>query len=450
MLIPILILAAIIVLNGVFAMSELAMMTSRQSRLQQSARAGSRGAAAAVALAREPTRFLSTVQVCITLIGILAGAFGEAQISDRLAVHIAQVPELARYAQPIALVIVVLVITYFSLVIGELVPKRIALAYPELVASTISRPLNILSIIAAWPVKVLTVSTELVLKVLRIKPKDGDDISEDDVKSVISRAATTGIFTPQELKLFQRTMRAGDLIVRDLMVSRTNIVWIDVDESIDAVRVLVGTSPHSHFPVCRGGAGGGIDELVGVVHIKDLIAYGLLAGSDFKVSAVAQKPLFIPETMPALRLLDQFQSSTNHVAFVVDEYGGTLGMLTLNDVTRAIVGDVSRTGRASAAKMSRRNDHEWFVDGRLPLHELVLGLDLSADVESELPDVSTVAGLVTTVLGHIPREGEVFSWQGYRIEVIDMDGTRVDKLLVARTTDATPNTRAEPGGGGST
>jgi putative hemolysin len=429
MVISILILAVLLILNGVFAMSELAMMTSRQSRLQQSAKAGSRGAAAAVALAREPTRFLSTVQVGITLIGILAGAFGENAFSGKLEPLVSRVPGLEPYADTIALALVVLLITYFSLVVGELVPKRIALAYPEMIASTISRPLNVLSIITAWPVKVLTVSTEVLLKILRIKPQGGDDVSEDDVKALISRAATTGIFTLQELKLFQQTMRAGDLVVRDLMVSRDDIIWIEEDEPIDAVRVLVGTSPHSHFPICRGN----IDNLVGVVHVKDLIAYGLIAGKDFKVAVVAQKPLFVPEKMPALRLLDQFQSTQNHIAFVVDEFGGTLGMLTFNDVTRAIVGDVSRKGATSTPTLTRRSEREWLVDGRLPLHELVVGLELSPEVESTLPDVSTVAGLVTTVLGHIPREGESLKWQGLAIEVIDMDGPRVDKLLVTRS-----------------
>lgn len=428
MLVPILILAFLLVLNGIFAMSELAMMTSRQSRLQQSAKAGSAGAAAAIALAREPTRFLSTVQVGITLIGILAGAFGENALSGKLEPWVSKVPLFEPYADTITLVVVVLLITYFSLVVGELVPKRIALAYPEQVASLIAGPLNILSKVAAWPVKVLTVSTELLLKALRIKPKEGDDLSEEDVKAVIARAASTGIFTPQELKLFQRTMRAGDLVVRDLMVSRADIVWIDEHAPVDEVRVIIGTNPHSHFPVCRGD----LDTLVGVVHVKDLIAHGLIAGADFKLTSVAQKPHFVPETMPALRLLDQFQSSRNHVAFVVDEFGATQGLLTLNDLTRAIVGDISRRGDATGATMTRRDERSWLVDGRLPVHELVAGLDLPAEVETQLPDASTVAGLVTTVLGHIPREGESIAWHGYVFEVVDMDGVRVDKLIVSR------------------
>jgi len=428
MLLPILILILLLVVNGALAMSELAVMTSRPSRLQRAAAAGSKGAATALALAREPTRFLSTVQGGITLIGIMAGAFGEKALSRKLEAVMAGSPALRPYAETASLAIVVLLIAYLSLVIGELVPKRIAIAYPEAVSSAISRPLNALSIIAAWPVRLLSVSTEAILKLLRIRSSQRDDVSEEDVRAMLARAAGTGVFMPQELKLFQRTMRAGDLAVRDLMVSRPDIVWIDEDETIDAVRVLVGTSPHSHFPVCRGS----LDTLVGVVHVKDLIAYGLLAGTDFKITAVAQKPLFVPETMPALRLLDQFQSTKVHIAFVVDEYGGTQGLLTINDITAAIVGDISRRGEGAPPALKRREDGSWLVDGRLPLHELVVGLELPPEAEAELPDVSTAAGLVTTLLGRIPSEGETAAWQGFRFEIVDMDGTRVDKLLVQR------------------
>ncbi len=428
MLVTVVILAALLLVNGLFAMAELAMMTSRQSRLQQSARAGGRGAAAALALAREPTRFLSTVQVGITLIGILAGAFGENSLSGHFEPIVASVPALAPYADTISLALVVVLITYFSLVVGELVPKRIALAYPEAVASTIARPLGVLSVVTAWPVRVLTISTEALLRLLRVPTTRGDEVSEDDVKALMSRATMTGIFMPQELKLFQRIIRAGDLVVRDLMVARTDIAWLDESETVDMVRVRVGTSPYSHFPVCKGD----LDHLLGVVHIKNLIAFGLLAGERFRITEVMQKPMFVPESMPALRLLDQFQQTKVHIAFVVDEYGGTQGMLTLNDVTSAIVGDVSRRGEAGLPTMTRRGDREWLVDGRLPLRDLIAGLDLPPEIDEELPDVSTAAGLVTALLGHLPVEGEQTQWQGLRFEIIDMDGTRVDKILVSR------------------
>lgn len=426
MLIAIAILIFLLVLNGFFAMAELAMMTSRQTRLQQAASAGNRGAAMAVSLAREPTRFLSTVQVGITLIGILAGAFGENAISGPLQQQIAKVPALAPYSDQIALIIVVLCITYFSLVVGELVPKRLALAYPETIASAIARPLNTLSRIAAWPVKILTLSTEAILTLLRVRPRPTDDISEDDVRSLVARAATTGVFDPLEHRLFQRVFRVGDLVAASLMVPRSEIIWIDEDEPIDAVRVLVGTSPHSHFPVCRGS----IDQLTGVVHIKDLIAYGLLAGNDFKVTAVAQKPAFIPETMPALKLLDHFQRNRMHIAFIVDEYGGTQGLITLNDVVRALVGDIARHTEQPGPGATRRPDGSWLLDGALPIHEMATVLSLPPELERKLPEVNTVAGLVLSLLGHVPTAGEKAAWKGLTFEVVDMDGMRVDKVLV--------------------
>lgn len=428
MLLPLLILSVLILLNGVLAMSELAMMTSRQSRLQQAASNGNRGAAVALTLAREPTRFLSTVQVGITLIGILAGAFGEKALSGEVEALVARLPGLEAHAETIGLILVVLVITYLSLVVGELVPKRIALAHPEVIASTIARPLNMLSHVAAWPVRVLTVSTETLLKVLRIGSRKGDDISEDDVRALMARAAATGIFTPQELRLFHRTMRAGDLVVRDLMVPRADIMWIEHDESIETVRVLVGTSPYSHFPVCSGS----LDRMIGVVHIKDLISYGLLAGTEFKVTSVAREPLRVREHMPALRLLDQFQKSRIHVAFVVNDRDEIQGMLTLNDVTSAIVGDVSRKGPREAPMTTRRNDREWFVDGRVTLGELTATMNLAPKLDDR-PGTMMVAELIAERLDHLPQVGEMIAWNGCRIEVVDMDGTRVDKVIVART-----------------
>lgn len=438
MLVAVLILFVLLVFNGIFAMSELAVMTSRPSRLQQAAAKGRGGAAAALALQREPTRFLSTVQVGITLIGIFAGAFGEKAISNEVQVVIARVPELEPYSDTIALVIVVLLITYCSLVLGELIPKRLALAFPESISMLISRPLGILSIIAAVPVRLLTFSTDFAMRLLRVPHRRDDDVSEDDVRALMSRAAGTGVFTSQEHALIQRTMRVADLTVRDLMVPRQDIVWIGDDDPIDAVRVLVGTSPHSHFPVCKGS----LDKLVGVVHIKDLIAYGLLAGSDFRVTAVAHLPLFVPESCPALRLLDQFKSTKTHIAFVVDEYGGTLGLLTLNDLVGALVGDIGRRGEEPPPGIVPRDDGTLLIDGRLPLHELLAALGLPPDTPT--PDASTAAGILTALIGHIPRESEHATWLGWRLEVVDMDGKRVDQILAKRVSESVTEPQPDP------
>lgn len=440
MLFAIALLLFLFVLNGVFAMSELAMMTSRQSRLARAAAAGSRGAASAMDLARNPTRFLSTVQVGITLIGILSGAFGETALAGSLVPLLEQVPWLAPYAQPLAFVLIVTAITYCSLVIGELVPKRIALAYPEAVASAISRPIEMLSWFASIPVKVLSVSTDFVTRALRIRPRPEEEVSADDVKVLLARAAGTGIFTPQEHRLFQRIMRVGHLTARDLMVPRGEVIWIGEHDPVERVRLLVGTSPHSHFPVCRGS----LDDLVGVVHIKDLIAFGLLTKESFAVATVAAKPLFVPESTAALRLLERFRAEGTHVAIVVNEYGGTQGLLTINDVTSAIVGDMVRRGDAPSPEMMRRADGSWLIDGRVALHELVVALGLPPEAEALLPNVSTTAGVLTAVLGHIPREGESAVWQGWKLEVVDMDGLRVDKVLATRATKDAAASDASP------
>ncbi|MCX5660184.1 MAG: hemolysin family protein [Planctomycetota bacterium] len=428
MLFAVAVLLFLLLLNGIFAMSEMAVMTSRQSRLQQAAARGSRGAATALGLARDPTRFLSTVQVGITLIGILAGAYGERALAASLREWIVLVPGAEPYADTIALVLVVLLITYFSLVLGELVPKRIALAHPEAVASAIARPLLALSRFASAPVRVLTGSTESILRVLRIKPSANDEVSEDDVKALMARAASTGVFTPQEHALFQRTVRMGDLRVDDLMVPYTEIIWIDESSSIDDIRVLIGTSPFSHFPVCKNS----LDAITGVVHIKDLISYGLIAGRQFRIADVVHQPLYVPENLPALKLLDQFQKTRIHIAFVVDEYGGTKGLLTIHDVLGALVGDVSRGHEPAAPKAVRRDDGSWLIDGRQGLHELLPTLGILLEPNEKLPDVSTTAGLMLGLLGHIPTEGEHASWHGWRLEVVDMDGSRIDRVLAMR------------------
>lgn len=428
MLLAISLILVLLAINGVFAMAELAMMTSRQSRLQAAAAKGSRRAQAALALSREPTRFLSTVQVGITLVAILSGAFGERVLSVQVRDWLAGWPALAPYADTIALVIVVLSITYLSLVFGELVPKRLALAYPEGIAILIARPLSWLARATAIPVRVLSLSTEGVLRILRVPTRTGDDVSHEDVQALVARAASTGVFTSQEHGLIQRLFRMGDLTVRDLMVPRAHIVWIESNTPVEDLSILIGTSPYSHFPICKGS----LDEIVGVVHIKDLIAYGLIAGKNFRAEAVAHAPLFVPDTIGVLRLLDMFRSTRVHIAFIVDEHGATQGLATLNDVVTALVGDISRRGEQAPPRAHVRDDGSWLLDGRLPLHELTATLHIPAEARDALPDVSTVAGLVLAQLGHIPNEGDSVLWEGFEFEVMDMDGTRIDKVMARR------------------
>lgn len=428
MTVAIFVLVALLVLNGVLAASELAVMTSRPSRLQSLAKRGHGRARQALNLAQDPTRFLSTVQVGITAVAIVAGAYGERQFMPPIEEYLGEYELTRAYAAPIAFAVVVVIITYVSLVLGELVPKRVALAYPERMAMLIAPLLSWVSWLAAPMVKILSVSTNFLVRLIGVKPRT-DDVSEEDVKALVARAASTGVFDPLEYKLFERAMRAGDLTVRSLMVPRTQITWIEEDMDADDVRVLIGTAPFSHFPVCRHG----MDNLKGVVHVKDLISYGLLAGAGFKVASVAQPPLYVPESLPALRLLDLFQKKRTRIAFVVDEHGSLEGLITANDLVQAIVGDLSRHGEEELPRSVRREDGSLLLDGRMPLAEVLATLDISQDAADDLPDVATAAGLVTALLGALPHTGQKVQWHGWLIEVVDMDGQRVDKLLAVKT-----------------
>ena len=420
------ILAVLLLVNAVLAASELAMMTSRPSRLQSLADSGHRGARLAVGLAREPTRFLSTVQVGITLVAILQGAYGERALVGHVAEWVAAWEPLAKHAEIVALAIVVSGLTYVMLVFGELIPKRIALAHPEAVASLIAPVLSVISWVAAGPVWVLTASTERMLSLVGVRARR-DEVNEEDVRAIVARAASTGVFDPMEHRIFERALRVGDMTAKSLMVPRGQITWIDAGMPAEDVRILIGTAPFSHFPVCDGS----IDRLKGVVHVKDLIAYGLLAGTDFKVGTVMQDPTYVPDTMPALKLLQLFQQNRTRIAFVVDEHGGLEGLVTANDVVQALLGDMGRGGEDELPRATRRDDGSWLVDGRLPLPELLATLGIGADAAEELPDVATAAGLMTALLGDLADTGDHSDWCGWRFEVVDLDGRRIDKLLVS-------------------
>lgn len=422
------VLVVLLVLNGVLAMSELAVMTSRRARLQLSASQGSKSATAALTLANEPTRFLSTVQVGITLIGILAGAFGEKQLSGHVESLIHNVEVLAPYSDTIALFVVVVLITYFSLVFGELVPKRIALAFPEAAASFIARPLLAMSVVMAGPVRVLTWSTERVLRILRVRPTTVDDVSGEDVEALVARAASTGVFTPQEHALMKRVIELGEMRARDLMVPRPVVVGLEAESSVESVHRVVRESRHSHYPVCQGG----LDNVVGVVHIKDLIGMEASSGAPFPFAGIMTEPAFIPETSPLPQLLELFRHRESHVAFVVNEFGSMQGLITLSDVVERLLGQRAGNGRGASEEAARRADGSWLIDGRMNLREALSILGIDGDQHATPASVSTVAGLVIAELGHIPVTTERVTFAGHRFEVMDMDGARVDKVLVTR------------------
>lgn len=426
MIVTLSILAALIALHAFVAACELAVMTARPSRLEAMAARGNRGARHALALSRDSARLLSTVHLIMTMTAIIEGAYGERELAHHLEVWLKDYPTLAPHAQTISFITVISILSYLLLVVGELVPKQLGIAYPERVATLTSTPLWVMSRIAGLPVKALSSSTNALCGLLGIRPRS-EDVSEEDVKAMVAQATSTGVFDPMERRIFERALRVGDMTARSLMVPRADITWIEAGMPAEDVRVLIGTAPFSHFPVCDGS----IDRLLGVVHVKDLISYGLLAGTEFKVSAVMQAPLYVPDSMPALKLLQVFQSNRARIAFVVDEHGGLEGLVTANDVVQALLGDLSRGGEDELPGAVRREDGSWLIDGRLPIPEVLATLRIDGEAAEDLPDVATAAGLVTALLGDLPRTGDRVSWHGWSFEVADLDGRRVDKLLVS-------------------
>lgn len=436
-LIILVILLVLIAINGVFAMSEIAIVSSRKVRLAAAAERGQAGAAAALKVAENPGSFLSTIQIGITLIVLSAGAFGEASLASSLAEWLRHFAFIAPYAGPVSTIIVILVITYFSLVLGELVPKRIALNHPEAIASFMAKPMRVLSKVTAPAVHVLTFSTDVLLKLFGSKTSSEEHVTEEDIRGVIERGAASGAIAVKEQELVERVFRVGDQQVSALMVPRTDIDWIDAAATTERIRVAVATTSHSHFPVCRGS----VENIVGVVHVKDLVKHGLLT-QQIELESLARPPIFVPETMPALTVLEEFKKAELHLAFILDEYGVLIGLVTLNDVVDAVIGEINRKGDESEPMIVQREDGSWLLDGLLSVEELMALMDTPILPKLEDVGYQTVSGLIMANLGRVPRTGDTVTWHDWTFEVVDMDRRRVDKVLLTRShnTPSTPDT----------
>ncbi len=430
----------LIVANGVFAMSEIAVVSARKMRLQQRADDGDAGASAALKLAQEPNRFLSAVQIGITLIGILTGAFGGATIAEKVAVPLATIPWMAPYSETVALVGVVLVITYLSLVLGELVPKQMGLNAPERIASAIARPMTLLASATAPLVRLLTASTDFVVRLLRLRPSDEPAVTEEDVRGMLAQGAAAGVFEEAETDLVAGVFRLADLRAGAAITPRTAIEWLDVADTPDEVRRKVRQSTYAQFPVARGS----LDDVIGVVHTRDLLAR-CLNDESLDPVAVLHPPLFLPETTPALQVLAAFKETGSTMCLVIDEYGGLHGLVTLTDLMESIVGDLGYPGAPAQLQAMRRPDGSWMVDGLITIAELREYLDLEELPGEDENVFQTLGGFVMHQLGHIPTVADAFEWGGWRFEVVDMDGQRVDKVLLEPQADS-----ADPAGLGST
>ncbi len=415
----------LLVVNGVFAMTEIAVVSSRKARLRRLAEQGDGAARLALELAESPNRFLSTVQIGITLVGIFAGAFGGATLAAKLAIPIGQVAILAPYAHTIALGLVVALITYFSLVLGELVPKRLGLSNPEGVAMLMARSMNWLARIASPLVTFLSVSTDALLRLVGFKPGREVTVSEEEVRVMMQEGVRAGAFNKVESQIVHSALELDQLPVREIMTPRPKVIWLNQEDSHDQVWHKIVVSGHSYFPVYQGNR----DNTVGVVGVKSIYA-NLAAGAGVSLKDLMTSPLIVPESQTVLQLVEAFKQSGRHIALVSDEFGGLVGLVTLNDVMEAVVGEFPTQGERAKPRAQQRADGTWLVDAMIDLaavEQAVPHLTFGGDAYTEY---QTLAGYVVKTLGRVPREGETFEAQGYIFEVLDMDRHRVDKVLL--------------------
>lgn len=424
----ILVIAALFVLNGFFAMSELAVVSSRRARLEQMAEEGRRGARAAIKLMDEPTRFLSTVQIGITLVGVFAGAYSGATLAEPMSDVLPAA--LGTYTYPVALALVVACVTYLSLVVGELVPKRIAFNNPERVAAFVAPFMARLSVVGAPIVWVLRISTDALVKLLRIPDKPESTVTEDEVRRMIAEGTQTGVFHTAERDMIEGVLRMADRSVRSVMTPRVEIVWIDLDDPPEQIRREIADSGHSRFPAGRKG----LDELAGIIHTKDLLDQLARTGR-LDVAASLRQPLIVHEGTHVLRLLEMFRQNPVHVAVVVDEYGVVEGIVTPTDILTSIAGDLPEDIEdIEESAAVRRDDGSWLLDGMIGIHEAERILDRK-DMRGD-EDFETLAGFVLARLGQIPQIGDKLTWDGLCFEIVDMDGRRIDRVLASQVAPA--------------
>lgn len=419
------IIFALLLANGVFAMAEIAIVSARKAKLRQLADGGDTRARLALQLAESPNTFLATVQIGITLVGVVAAAFSGASLAEKLALPLKEIAWLAPYADEAAFGLVVIVLTYFTLVIGELVPKRIGLGNPEGVASVLAGPMHLLSRVGSPVVSLLGRSTDALLAIFRIKPEPEVKVTEDEVRLLVKEGMRAGVFHPQEPAMIESVMAFDRMPVRDLMTPRSKIIWINAADAHDTVWQRIVVSAHSVFPVYEGRR----DNVIGLVTVKAIYA-NLAAGAPVNVRDLTTPALVVPESLSATALLEKFKATGKHVALATDEFGAISGLISLHDIMESIVGDLPSPSDRLKPRAVRRDDGSWIVDGMLEAAEfeqVVTDFPLHRGAER---DYQTFAGFIVKHLGHVPAEGESFNYHGYRVEVIDLDGHRVDKVLL--------------------
>jgi putative hemolysin len=422
----ILIISLLILAYGAFTLSEMAVINARKSQLQEWMKSGNHRARIALEIALAPNKFLSALQIGISLMSILIGVFAGRSLGTWLGVYLALIPFIGPWHEEIGLVLVVLALTLVSLIIGELVPRRLALRFPEQIAMVVSLPLWALTKFTSPLMKVLNSSTDAVCRLFGRHQIKEQSVTEEEVRTLVRQGAAAGVFEESEQDMVEAVLRLGDKNARSLMTPRTQIAWLDLESNSEQIRQKIISSGHSCFPV----GSGSLDKVTGVVLAKNLLAHNL-AGNVIELSALMQQPLFVPRTLSVLEVLDSFKKSGKHIALVVDEYGGIEGLLTHHDILEAIAGDIPFGGTPHDPKAVQRHDGSWLLDGMLSVDEFKEIFHL-ANLPGEKRDAyQTLGGFVFTQMGRIPAVSDAFEWNDLRIEVVDMDGKRIDKVLVS-------------------
>ncbi|MPR36802.1 hemolysin family protein [Salmonirosea aquatica] len=422
-----LIILLLVLLNGVFSMSEIALVSSRKSRLEAFARNGDKQAKAALELANSPNRFLSTVQIGITLIGILTGVYSGDKITSDLEAMLGTLPFISPYKHSLAVGLVVLLITFLSLVLGELVPKRIGLSNPEGIAKFVAKPMNVLSRITSPFIALLSLASDLLIRILNIKPNESS-VTEEEIKSLIQEGTTGGVFEEIEQEIVHNVFQLGDRRVTSLMTNRQEIVWLDIEDSVEENKAKVFETKHAVYPLCRAT----VDNVLGLIYIKDLI------GEDVdermaSLQALKREPVYLPESNRAYQALEKFKEHRVFFGIIVDEYGGLMGVVTMHDIMDALVGDISEEDEHET-EIIKRDDGTYLIDAQLPFDDFIHYFDVNVheSERKELVGFNTLGGFALHILEDIPETGEIFRWKHFDFEIIDMDKSRIDKILVKK------------------
>lgn len=416
-----LVILLLILINGVFSMSEIALVSARKNRLNYSAQKGNRGARIALELQSSPSKLLSTVQIGITLIGLLTGIYSGERITNDFEERIRQMPLLAEYAETLSVIVVLIIITFFSLVLGELVPKRLGLTFPEGIAKLMAMPMKIIAIIMAPFIWLLTVTTELVIKIFKIKPSSESKVTEEEIKAIVKEGMEHGAVQEIEQDIVNRVFSVGDRSVSSLMTSRNKMTSLDLTDSKDEIRKIVSEDMHNFYPIYDSDR----QDFVGIVSLKKLFTE--VERDDFNLSNIYSEASYISENASAYQALEQFKETRIHYALVIDEYGSTQGIITMSDILEALVGDISEFYEEEFL-FEERDDHTWLVDGHYPLPDFLRRFGMEDFIKDY--EANTVGGLLIHELGRLPKEREKLRWQQLEFEVMDMDGPKIDKILV--------------------